>query len=123
MQEPSVVLSLHPPALSKGGISVELDHLAAVIVQHLLKQQAGVAYPLSKLESYLAGCGLSWPNHLEFKQLIKQLHEAAKIVGLPNLILQLSSGLLLNNKQPIVCEEDEGPDLLDLIYSDLRKPH
>lgn len=119
MHEASIVLSLHPSALSKGAVRVEINHLTAVILQRLLKQDSMVALPNDELKVYLEGLGLDFPNPLQLRALIKQLREDMRLVGVDNPILQVGGGLMLNRHVKVECEEEEEPDLLDVIYSGL----
>lgn len=122
MHEASIVLSLHPPALSKGAVRVEINRLTAVILQRLLQQEPMVALPNDELKAYLEDLGLDFPNPLQLRALIKQLREDMRLVGVDNPVLQLGGGLMINRHVKVVCEEDEGPDLLDVIYEGLL-PH
>lgn len=119
MHEASILLGLHPPALSKGAVRVEISHLTAVILQRILEQEPAVALPNEDLKVYLEDLGLDFPNPLQLRGLIKQLREDMRLMGVENPVLQVGGGLMLNRHVKIVCEEDEGPDLLDLIYSGL----
>lgn len=122
MHEASIVLSLHPSALSKGAVRVEINRLTAVILQRLLQQEPMVALPNDELKAYLEDLGLDFPNPLQLRALIKQLREDMRLVGVDNPVLQLGGGLMINRHVKVVCEEDEGPDLLDVIYEGLL-PH
>ena len=122
MHEASIVLSLHPSALSKGAVRVEINRLTAVILQRLLQQEPMVALPNDELKAYLEDLGLDFPNPLQLRALIKQLREDMRLVGVDNSVLQLGGGLMINRHVKVVCEEDEGPDLLDVIYEGLL-PH
>ncbi|GLR63877.1 hypothetical protein [Marinospirillum insulare] len=122
MHEASIVLSLHPSALSKGAVRVEISRLTAVILQRLLQQEPMVALPNDELKAYLEDLGLDFPNPLQLRALIKQLREDMRLVGVDNPVLQLGGGLMINRHVKVVCEEDEGPDLLDIIYDGLL-PH
>ena len=119
MHEASIVLSLHPSALSKGAVRVEINRLTAVILQRLLQQEPMVALPNDELKAYLEDLGLDFPNPLQLRALIKQLREDMRLVGVDNPVLQLGGGLMINRHVKVVCEEDEGPDLLDVIYEGL----
>jgi len=120
MHEASIVLSLHPAALSKGAVRVEINRLTAVILQRLLQQDPMVALPNDELKVYLESRGLDFPDSLQLRALIKQLREDMRLMGVDNPILQLGGGLMLNRHVKIECEEaEEGPDLLDIIYDGL----
>ncbi len=122
MHEANIVLSLHPPALSKGAVRVEISHLTGVILQRLLQQEAMTALPNDDLKTYLEDLGLDFPSPLQLRALIKQLREDMRLVGVDNPVLQVGGGLMINRHVKIICEEEEGPDLLDVIYSGLL-PH
>lgn len=119
MQETSVTLSLHPPAISRGAVRVEILQLTAIILQRLLRQEPLVALPNAEMQAYLQDLGLEFPNPLQLRALLKQLREDMRLVGVDNPVLQVGGGLMINRHVHIVCEEEEGPDLLDIIYSDL----
>lgn len=119
MQEVSVTLSLHPPAISRGAVRVEITQLTAVILQRLLQQEALVALPNEEMQAYLEGLGLDFPDPLQLRGLLKQLREDMRLVGVDNPVLQVGGGLMINRHVHIFCDEEEGPDLLDIIYSDL----
>lgn len=122
MHEGNVVLSLHPAALTRGAVRVEINQLTAVILQRLLKEEPMVALPNEALKSYLEGVGLDFPDPLQLRALIKQLREDMRLVGVDNPVLQVGGGLMLNRHVKVECEEDEGPDLLDVIYTSLLSP-
>lgn len=119
MQDASVSLSLHPPALMRGAVRVEIGQLTAVILQRLLKEQPMVALPNEILRDYLENLGLDFPDPLQMRALIKQLREDMRLVGVDNPVLQVGGGLMLNRHVHVHCDEDDGPDLLDVIYSGL----
>ncbi|WP_114417275.1 hypothetical protein [Marinospirillum perlucidum] len=123
MHDASILLSLHPPALNRGAVRVEIDQLSAVILQRLLQQEPLVALPNDSLRSYLEDLGLDFPDPLQMRGLIKQLREDMRLVGVDNPVLQVGGGLMLNRHVNICCEEDEGPDLLDIIYTGLTHPN
>lgn len=122
LKEP-VVLSLTPPALSAAGVRVEISQLAAMILQQLLQQPVGVAYSNQALQVYLEAKGMDFPNPLELRELIRRLRTATRLVGIDNPVLQVGGGLMLNHHVNIECEADQEPDLLDIIYTQLTKPH
>ncbi|MDR9467062.1 hypothetical protein [Marinospirillum sp.] len=119
MQDASVSLSLHPPALMRGAVRVEIGQLTAVILQRLLKEEPMVALPNETLQDYLDDLGLDFPDPLQMRALIKQLREDMRLVGVDNPVLQVGGGLMLNRHVHVVCDEDDGPDLLDIIYTGL----
>ncbi|WP_404414567.1 hypothetical protein [Marinospirillum sp.] len=119
MQDASVSLSLHPPALMRGAVRVEIGQLTAVILQRLLKEEPMVALPNETLQDYLDDLGLDFPDPLQMRALIKQLREDMRLVGVDNPVLQVGGGLMLNRHVKVVCDEDDGPDLLDIIYTGL----
>lgn len=122
MHEANIVLSLHPPALAKGAVRVEISHLTAIILQRLLQQGAMTALPNEALKTYLEDLGLDFPSPLQLRALIKQLREDMRLVGVDNPVLQVGGGLMVNRHVQIVCDEEDGPDLLDIIYNGLL-PH
>jgi len=119
MHDASVSLSLHPPALTRGAVRVEISQLTAVILQRLLKEEPMVALPNETLRDYLENMGLDFPDPLQMRALIKQLREDMRLVGVDNPVLQVGGGLMLNRHVQVVCDEDDGPDLLDVIYTGL----
>jgi|GEM_PF-1771957 hypothetical protein len=125
MQDANVSLSLHPPALMRGAVRVEIGQLTAVILQRLLKEEPMVALPNEMLRDYLDNLGLDFPDPLQMRALIKQLREDMRLVGVDNPVLQVGGGLMLNRHVHVVCDEDDGPDLLDIIYTGLinQKKH
>lgn len=116
------MLSLHPAALTRGAVRVEISQLMAVILQRLLKEEPMVALPNEALKNYLEDVGLDFPEPLQLRALIKQLREDMRLVGVDNPVLQVGGGLMLNRHIKVICEEDEGPDLLDVIYTGLLPP-
>lgn len=98
---------------------MEINQLTAVILQRLLKEEPMVALPNEELKNYLEGLGLDFPDPLQLRALIKQLREDMRLVGVDNPVLQVGGGLMLNRHIKIECDEDEGPDLLDIVYASL----
>lgn len=119
MHDAEVILTLHPPALTRGAVRVEIGQLTAVILQRLLGEEPLVAIPNDELKAYLEDLGLDFPSPLQMRALIKQLREDMRLVGVDNPVLQVGGGMMLNRHVHIFCDDDEGPDLLDVIYSDL----
>ncbi|SFX21340.1 hypothetical protein [Marinospirillum alkaliphilum] len=122
MHEASVVLTIHPPALTRGAVRVEISQLTAVILQRLLKEDPMVALPNEQLKLYLNGVGMDFPDPLQLRALIKQLREDMRLVGVDNPVLQVGGGLMLNRHVKVICDEEDGPDLLDVIYTGLMPP-
>lgn len=122
MHDTSVILTLHPPALTRGAVRVEINHLTAVILQRLLKEEPMVALPNEVLSEYLQRLGLTFPEPLQLRALIKQLREDMRLVGVDNPVLQVGGGLMLNRHVHVECDDDHEPDLLDIIYNGLTPP-
>lgn len=78
-----------------------------------------VALPNEVLQTYLENLGLDWPDPLQMRALIKQLREDMRLVGVDNPVLQVGGGLMLNRHVHVICDEDDEPDLLDIIYTGL----
>lgn len=119
MHEASVVLSMHPSALTRGAVRVEISQLTALILQRLLKETPMVAVSNEVLQEYLESLGLDFPDPLQLRALVKQLREDMRLVGVDNPILQVGGGLMLNRHVRVICDEEDGPDLLDVIYTGL----
>lgn len=119
MHDAQVSLTLHPPALMRGAVRVEISQLTAVILQRLLQEKPMVALPNEVLQTYLENLGLDWPDPLQMRALIKQLREDMRLVGVDNPVLQVGGGLMLNRHVHVICDEDDEPDLLDIIYTGL----
>lgn len=118
-----VELSLHPPYVQRGVLSLELHPMMAVFLFALYRLPEGEKLTLSQTVQTIEAAGWEYPGDLAMKQQIQQLRQAMRKLEVDNPVLFVNGGWMLNSHlRWEAADEENEMDLLDVIYTGLL-PH
>ncbi|MFK7159556.1 hypothetical protein V6U78_00705 [Marinospirillum sp. MEB164] len=116
-----VELSLHPPYVQRGALSLELHPMMAAFLLALCRLPVGGKLTLAQTVATLEKAGWEYPGDLAMKQQIQQLRQAMRKLEVDNPVLFVQGGWMLNSHlRWEAADEDDEQDLLDVIYTELQ---
>lgn len=116
-----VELSLHPPYIRRGVLSLELHPMMAAFLLALCRLPAGEKLTLTQATQTLENAGWEYPGDVLMKHKIRQLRQVMRKLEIDNPVLFVDGGWMLNSHlRWEAADEDDEQDLLDVIYTELQ---